>query len=942
MSLDDNLGPIINDAHFFKPLFEGLSGKLTYGHLNCQSIRPSRFNNKIDELRSLLVGSGISIFGVTESWLNSAVSSKSLVVPGYKLVRSDRVGRVGGGVCLYIGSGIPYKVVFRSNNFGVCESVCVELNIGALVLLVAVVYLPHGDVQSFCDVHESLFDRFSNIIVLGDFNCNLFVSSNSVSMRGLCRSLGLTIVHNMKPTHYDLAHNSTSLIDFCLTSDNLSLGFSSQGRCPGISHHAFVFGSLNLPVFSEERFIEYRNFGRADWLGIVNFISDFDFNPLYSTSDVNCQLSLFDLLFNALLSFVPVSVRKVNPRNDAWLESDVVKSARMFRDLAYFEWRKRPMEGNRIIYCMYRNRCKAVMRNERRKYYNDLFGRMNNNQLWKSLKSFGVLGSDNEAPPIDVNAANHYFSSGNPGFVGERGQSLYSEGHVGDDVFRFYCIFYSDVVRSLNKVKSGAVGVDGVPVKFFKLIFPYISCHFLHFVNSIFMTSTFPRAWKVARIVPVPKTGESFDLPNLRPISILPAMSKIVEHIIKEAIVDFLDDRRLLSSSQFGFRRRCSTTTHLLYLTDMIRDVFNSSDVGLLLGLDLSKAFDLINHSLLLDKLRFKFGFSSSACRLMASYLEGRSQFVVHLGVSSEVCSVQCGVPQGSVLGPLLFIMFINDIVHSVVDDRCCLFLYADDIHVFFREADIAGLEGLVNSIVLSLSSWISLNGLMINWNKTKAMLFNDHGNGGSLNITVGSVLVKFVDEMKCLGVIIDRKLDFKRHIDSLLCRIRFQLRRLYCLNAYLPCHVRKRVVVSLLLSQVNYCLEVVSGTTSSQMQRIRRAVNSIVRYVYGLRRGDHVSCFVNDLLGLPFSSYVDLRILQFHYSVMCNFDSPLRDNFVFCRSSRNPQLLCPRFSSSIGERSFVVRAVRLWNQLPLALRTFAHTNYLFRVKVIEYLRLNM
>ncbi|XP_073821517.1 uncharacterized protein [Musca autumnalis] len=638
-----------------------------------------------------------------------------------------------------------------------------------------------------------------------------FKVSNAASLRNFCRSLGLSIVHNCKPTHFDLAHGSSSLIDFCLVSNALSVGFSSQGQCPGVSHHALIFGTIEIPVVVEEKVIEFLDFNRADWLGIGNLLCNFDFSPLYNTSDVDHQLALIDLLFQNLFSFVPVVSRRVNPKNDAWLDLDVVKSSRSMRDLAYFEWRRRPTDGNRRIYCMYRNRCKAVMRNERRKFYETMFGRMNDSQLWKSLKSFGCLDDGDEVPFIDVNAVNDYF-------CGVSNSSLMVNRRVDEtnveDSFRFYCVYIEDVVSALRKVKSGAVGVDGLPIKFFRCVFPYICGHFLHFINTIFMTSTFPQAWKVARVVPVPKKGGSYNHTNLRPISILPSMSKIVEHIVKNAIVEFIDDRKCLSSSQYGFRHGHSSTLHLLCLTDLIRDVFNGSDVGLLVGLDLSKAFDSVDHGLLLHKLRHKFGFSLSTCMLISSYLVGRSQFVEHRGVRSDVSDVRRGVPQGSVLGPLLFIMFIDDIVDSIAGSGCSIFMYADDIHVFFRSVNLLNLENLANSVLQSLSLWISSNGLAINWDKTEAVVFNTPVNSVIPNIC---------------------------------------LRRLYSLQVYLPLNVRRKVAMSLLMSHVNYCLEVVSGASSSQMLRVHKIFNSIVRYVFGLRRGDHVSQFVVKFLGLSF-----------------------------------------------------------------------------------------
>lgn len=184
-----------------------------------------------------------------------------------------------------------------------------------------------------------------------------------------------------------------------------------------------------------------------------------------------------------------------------------------------------------------------------------------------------------------------------------------------------------------------------------------------------------------------------------------------------------------------------------------------------------------------------------------------------------------------------------------------------------------------------------------------------------------------------------DSRLDFSTHINLVLARVRFQLRRLYCLESHLPLYVRQTVASSLLMSHINYCLEVISGTSAIQLSRIEKIVNSIVRYVYGLRRYDHTSSYVIRFLGVPFKKYVDLRILLCFYKIVTsNLPPSLRCRFNFCRSSRNPQLLFPQFTSNVAERSFVVRVSRLWNHLPLTLRNFSYTVNVFVEKCLQYL----
>lgn len=247
-------------------------------------------------------------------------------------------------------------------------------------------------------------------------------------------------------------------------------------------------------------------------------------------------------------------------------------------------------------------------------------------------------------------------------------------------------------------------------------------------------------------------------------------------------------------------------------------------------------------------------------------------------------------------------------------------------------------LELNVNSTLESVAHWLSCNGLALNFSKTKALVFNNSRNNDDFNICINGSVVELVNEMKCLGVVIDSNFDFHGHVNLLLSRVMFQLRRLYCLDSYLPCYVRQRVASSLLMSHINYCLEVISGTTAEYLCRIEKIFNSIIRYVYGLRRYDHISAYAVRFLGLPFKKYVNLRLLLCFYRIITSNGSPsLCSYFSFCRSSRNPQLLLPRFFSMVYERSFVVRVCRLWNRLPLNLRNFSYPAQVFRNKCLEH-----
>lgn len=892
---------------------------------------------------SIIVDSGIDIFCVSETWLKPYVSSKSVAIAGYTFIRNDRPAVRGGGVGIYVSKKLNYKTVFRSLDFGVCESLFLEINSGSSKTLVGVVYLPHGNLEVFEDIHSDILATYSDIIIVGDFNCNLFNIAKASAMRSACLSLGLTIVHNSLPTHFDISHNSSSLIDYTLLSEPAKVRLSSQVQCDSISHHALIFGAYDSQVSYCDKFVEFRDYNNIDWVGFHNFLVSFDYEPIYTSLDVDLQLSTIDSLVSSLFSFVPLVKRRIIQKMDPWLYSKNVLLSRSLRDIAHKMYIANPTTDNWRIFCAYRNKAKLVMRRMKRNYSVSGFRNMDNSQVFKTLRESGCFG-ETSVPDVDVNAANSYFLCDRLSDTDDEVNlhNLLSTSDVNDS-FSFDCIFEYDIFKAMKCIKSNSIGVDGIPIRFIKIIFPFVSRHILHLFNSILTASVFPTGWKVARVVPVPKVSGSCVVDNFRPISILPALSKMFEYIMNDSMMSFVNDRNMISNHQYGFRHGFNTTSHLIHLTDTIRETINKGSCGVLVGLDLSKAFDRVDHFKLISKLREDFRFSKTACKLLFSYVSGRSQFVSLNSVHSDIQSINCGVPQGSILGPLLFILYINDIVNHI-DVSCCPFLYADDIHLFFVGVSFSSLVVPINSTLENIKVWLDRNYLCINSSKTKAMCFGTtSGALSDLGIYMNDVRVDIVHELKVLGIILDSKLDFSSHVNLLVSKVFFVLRRLYSTNVYLPCYIRKRIAFALLMSHINYGIELTSGTTSSRFKRVERLFNSVVRYVYRLRRYDHISQYVLLFLGFPFESHVNIRVLLLYYKLINSGVPPLlRDKFVFCRSTRNPQLLIPRITSQFYERSFLVRVARLWNRLPMHLRNFSYSHHVFQQKFIDHTILNV
>jgi len=313
-----------------------------------------------------------------------------------------------------------------------------------------------------------------------------------------------------------------------------------------------------------------------------------------------------------------------------------------------------------------------------------MFDGKTSKQLWNILRENGVQETNNDIGGLNgetLNELNRYFLSNQDSLLVNSAPLRTRSRFEG---FSFRNISIGELYCHILSIKSNSVGCDNIPIKFVKLIFPYICDVLVFVINTVLTTAVFPDAWKIARVVPIKKKGTSTDFSNLRPISVLPSLSKVVESIIKEQMMEYVNERKLLNDRQSAYRSGHNTTSLLLSMTDMIRKNTFRNNFSVLLSLDLTKAFDSILNLLLNNKLSTRFNFSVSACNLIKSYLENRSQYVQYNDFSSECLDVVCGVPQGSVLGPLLFMLFINDFFECLDQNSCEIFMFADDIQILF------------------------------------------------------------------------------------------------------------------------------------------------------------------------------------------------------------------------------------------------------------------
>ena len=766
--------------------------QLSVLYYNARSILP-----KLDELHAAVLSQKPDLICIVETWLCEDVSDNELSLPDYQLYRLDR-NRHGGGIMLYAHSSLSCKVLLQGGPFNL-EFLALSVSAASVShkFCICLFYRPPSSPVSIFDnlcITLQMINPayFSTFLLLGDFNvdfCNpqhfMFSHLNNI----LC-SFSLTqVVPSF--THVSPS-GSKSLIDLALLADKSHL--QSCSTIPPLSSSDHLGVSLTVKWKSRlettrtnpRRIWMYKN---ADFSKACDLIQQTDWECLLS-DDVERSTKLWTKRFLDIMEeCVPQRVLQNRKRNLPWLTKNIIRHMRKRNSL--FQGAKRTADPARFNkYKRMRNKVTAMLRSAKQKYFDSL-STAGNKKFWKTVKllnkqqvSIPTLQEDGVSAVTDEeksNMLNEYFSKCWNHSEPPLSDSFANDPVEQDDSTVDLLCSTDEIIHLIQGLDvTKANGPDGISARMLKATASSIAPSLTKLFNLSISRGHFPTPWKGARVVPIPKSSSAKCSPSgYRPISLLSVLSKLLEKHFFSLITEHLDEHHPLSPAQWGFQKGKSIITALLSAThDWLSQLDQNKDICCVF-FDFQKAFDTVPHKSLMERLS-QLNLHPLILRWIHSYLRSREQYVVVNGAASQSIPVISGVPQGSVLGPLLFLVYIDSISLLQLSEGSKLSLYADDMLLYKTiSSDADHYISLQQGIDL-IHGWSTANLMTFNVSKYKCMVISRKRNVNTPSLTLNSSHLEVVECYKYLGLLLSSDFSWSSHIEAMCAKVRRLLGLLY------------------------------------------------------------------------------------------------------------------------------------------------------------------
>ena len=791
------------------------------------------------------------------------------------------------------------------------------------------------------EVFKQVSLRKKTMYIFGDLNDNLL--NNNSKLKKIIEACGLSQLIS-KPTR--VTPQSSTLLDVLITNNKESV-VTSDCLPSTIADHDMITSKINISKPKRTKimktFRSMANYSKDNFCEALLNRSDY-LNSITLTDDVDEQVNILNEVFCSCLDQVAPLITKYIKRPPApWIDEEIKENIKYRDTLRHKLKSDRHNTQLSKSYKEEKKRVKDKLYKAKMTYYHNKLrvSKGNSSKMWNNIRE---LVPNNKANNIITEEENNNRAEDFNNFFATVGRETFEKckknttnNNTNSDSahntintrnqnnFRPKPVDIETVILTISKIKeTKATGSDGISLNFIKdslfVTAFYLTCIF----NTSIVTGKFPTQWKHAIVVPIFKGGDSNINSNYRPISLLPILSKALEKIVAKQLSDYLEGNALLSNSQHGFRPKLSTKTALTTIANNIYSNIDNKKVTLITLCDLSKAFDSVNHDILLQRC-LNVHIDSF---WIQDYLSNRTQSTRLNNRLSSKSFVTHGVPQGSILGPILFTTYVNDTSNYIND--CVLIQYADDTQ-FIHSDYINNIDQLISRAKATLSNaktYFQRSGLMLNSNKTqfifigtRQLLSNIPDN---LTINIDNNNLPISKSVKILGIHFGKYMTFDTHIDQLNKKVIGVIMFINRIKDMFDKDTRVIVVKTLVLSLINYGLTIWGNTNEALMQRVQKLQNFAAKVAAGgYKRRDRATPVLQNLQWMKMKEKVEYDQCVMVYKVihnnypewLLNFPYVTQLNEIVTRQNRD--LLIPRVRTDNGARSLLVCGPRAWNKLP-------------------------
>lgn len=874
-----------------------------------------------------------TIIVCTETW--SLDYDKIFTITGYKLYYNESKINKADGVVMYISEKINETTEIQefSNLKILCTKIKLENNQS---LNLAAIYRCHDLSESdFIFNLKKYIHRTKNIknhLILGDFNIDILKNNCSSQEHlnnllengfhpgfiGITRPSDHAQMGSCIDNIFIKANNRLQLKPFKLTNtlnDHYSLFISlSKIKCNSKTTNKVIINYKELKKVAQKQ----------NWNGILSI---HDSNTATTTLIETIQFCLKSSTKN-------INKRKHDkqkPRS-SWITKGIITSC-IKKEKLYKAWDLD--RGNLQLLHEYKSYEKilnkvildAKLLHDKKLIYKN---KSDPKKLWNTIN--GMLGktkksddnidyimnvNDKLSNPIDIcNAMNDYYINVSDELCNKIQQPLNETLRLppnNNKSIYFFPTNTDEVTEIINRMKIRNGGVDGINTTTIRILSEFIKIPLVHIINTSITQGVWPNTLKCAEVKPIHKSGDKSIVSNYRPISLISNLAKIFERIIFNRIFKFCNKHKILSNNQFGFIKNRGTKDALNKLTNYIVDKIDKKEAISVAFLDLAKAFDTVNHSILLMKLN-RYGIRGLPNKLLESYLKNRQQRVKINGHQSQFKTVTSGVPQGTILGPLLFILYINDLLNNLPEDA--IFSYADDTVIVSTNKKWSIVEQQMNEYLSKVSIWLALNKLSLNIDKSVYINFGSYSTSTpkNLNIHINDIQLKQVEKYKYLGIMFDSNLKWDAHIEYLLNKTRYLTYIFSKLSKVMTTDTLTMIYYAFFNSVIDYGIIAWGGAYGNQLNALQRLQCRLLKLV-------NKNMFFDSKNPLNLRQLFTLNAIIYHYDVLVN---------TYINSSsitRHRPIQLPIYNKRIMNKSSYFMAIKIFNVLPQKLKTLRIRN---------------